>query len=201
MARDFFFQPATCDIKTLDFIKEQWTNVPTDAVRKHVAEENQYLYFLHHQLQACYTTPEGQLKEQPYKTKLGLSVRAGVIKSFMLIVASISEAVLRDHAEIRGYRLAPEQHKRGFGNILHAWTFKKKKKPRAPRAEIEKIWDALKELQDIRNNIHIFKAAEDPSSHFFNILDNEKRLIEQAGEVLNHLMTLKSEQTRETESK
>lgn len=171
MAVDFFFDPSSHQIPSLRRLRDYWSNVPNLAVINKIAQEYQYLFFHDFVIKNIRSTRVGSLHNPPYVRELDLSVRAGAIKGALLICASIAEAVLRAHAEQRKYPLNKDEKRRTFGDILNAW-----KDGGNPHRDIASIWDELQQLKSIRDNIHLFKAAMDPSSSVDMILQQERKL-------------------------
>jgi hypothetical protein len=186
MAVDFFFDPPTIGIPPLGALRAfQWEHMP-EKIRPVLAQESQYLQFHLQMLDRVKFTEAGRLHDKPWVKPLGLSVRAGAIKAAVLICASIAEAVLRASAETRGYPLPREPYRRTFGKVLDAW----KQEDGKPRSDVAAIWPTLQNLRDIRNNIHLFKAADDPSASFDTILELEERILADAQAAIRHLSEL-----------
>lgn len=150
MAVDFFFQPPTFAVPTLEKLRRDWQTVPNPDVRNAIAVEHQYLHFHEFMLDRCRFTAEGALANRPWDHPISLSVRAGAIKAKLLLSASIVEAALRAHGEYRGYTFNAKPTRRTFGVVLGAWS---------GQPEVATYWPDLRELQDLRNNIHLFRAA------------------------------------------
>jgi hypothetical protein len=187
MSVDFYYNPSTHSIPSRAGLKVQWSNVPNPDVIEAIATEAQYLDFHIFVLKNSKHTRVGCLKSKPYEYQLGLSVRAGSIKAALLLCASIAEAVLRAHAEKRKYKLAKNLKARMFGNVLNSWKSHGK-----PRKDIAEIWDELNRLKNVRNNVHLFKAAYDPAANFQQVLLKEKTLMSDSRKVLDHLKGLVS---------
>ena len=187
MSVDFYFNPPTHSIPSRAGLKAQWSNVPNPDVIEAIATEAQYLDFHLFVLKSSKHTRVGCLISKPYEYRLGLSVRAGAIKAALLLCASIAEAVLRAHAEKRGYKLAKNPKGRMFGNVLNSWKSHGK-----PRKDIAAIWDELNRLKNVRNNVHLFKAAFDQAAKFKQVLIEEKALMPESTKVLDHLKGLVS---------
>ncbi len=127
------------------------------------------------------------ISNPPYAKQIGLSVRAGAVKSCILMCGSIAEASLRAHAEKRQYKLHARPNMRTFGNILLAW-----KSGGNPRPEIASICSDLDYIRDTRNNIHLFKAASDPNSNFKQVLGSEQQLLGRVNGILSTLQQIQS---------
>ncbi len=184
MARKFIIDPDEIEILPVSHFRNEWRNVPDPAARGAIAVENQYLYFHEHLL--------SHLKHQkPCQTMppipLGLSVRAGAVKSAILMCASIAEAALRSHSEHRGYRLKANPQRRTFGNVLGSWQ----EADETPKPEVAEIWQNLQDLHDTRNNIHLYKAVHDGTS-FYAVLESEKEALARAKATLEVLKTIES---------
>lgn len=184
MPRKFIIQPDEIEIPSVSYFRNEWRNIPDPAARDAIAVENQYLYFHEHLL--------SNLKHQkPCQTMqpipLGLSVRAGAVKSAILICASIVEAALRAHSERRKYKLKNDPHRRTFGNVLGSWQDEDK----TPKPEVIGIWQHLQDLHDTRNNIHLYKAVSDGSS-FYAVLESEKETLAKAKEALDVIKIIES---------
>src|SRR4051794_40953254 len=116
MARDFYFSPPTCSIRSLGELRTDWTNVQDLKVRHVVAVESQYILFHRFVLKSVRHVDEGM--KPVAGIPLGRSVRAGALKALMLMAASVCEAVLRYHAERRGYALPSNPKHRTYGKVL-----------------------------------------------------------------------------------
>jgi hypothetical protein len=183
MGFELFFE-GCANIPPVRNFERRWGNIPDVTVRRYMAQEHQFLIF-HEKL--C-----GGLRSRPNRSggrskeakPLDLTLRAGFVKAGILICASICEAALRAHAERRGYHGLKKEHQRTFGTVLEAW------KPH--KQEIIQIWDDLQRLKELRNNVHLFKAARDPNADFRNLNKEEERLRRRTKEVLDALMAIMS---------
>lgn len=128
MSFDLLFDSPTFDIPTVAQFERDWRNVPTPTVRKIVAREHQFLFFQARLLDQLRHTTPGNAGSPPSAHALGLNLRAGFVKTALLLVASICEAVLRDHAESRGYSF-PANRQRTFGVVLQVWRGKADVRP------------------------------------------------------------------------
>ena len=116
-----------------------------------------------------------------------MSVGAGAVKAALLVSASIIEAVLRVVAEARGYDLPNNPKHRTFGAVLRAW----KENDGSPKPDIASHWDLLEELCEIRNDVHLFKAAGDPNAKFDAVLSQEQALLPNVLKAIDALAELK----------
>lgn len=170
MSVDFFFEPANCDIPTKAVLRNEWCNIPNKNIIDVVAGEEQYFIFQRFLLDNLYFTKEGCAcsSSKPYAKRLDWTVRAGAIKASILLASSIAEAVLRAHAEKRQLPLNADEKRRTFGNVLNAWLIQKN--PDVPPPDIAQIWTELKDMQDSRNNVHLFKVSHSPDALFHRVL-------------------------------
>lgn len=189
MAVDFFFNPPTHSLPSLMALRLfRWGDIPHSDVAEVIAREEQYLSFHRFVLDHAKHTKAGCVGSPPYEHAIGLSVRAGAVKAALLVAASIAEGALRSHAEKRGYRLNSNPNKRTFGNVLNAWKTSRGR----PKRDVRHIWTELQNLRDTRNNVHLFKAASDPSADFEQVLKDEAALLSGALKVVDEMATLKS---------
>jgi hypothetical protein len=187
MAVDFIFEQPTFDIPTKEFLRNEWSNVPNKNIVDVVAGEEQYLIFQRFLLENLYHTKEGCQHSPPYKHPLGLNVRAGAVKAAILLTASIAEAVLRAHAEKRNFQWKDKEEHRTFGKVLNVW-----KQNNQPHPDISEIWKELQGFRDARNNVHLFKAADNPEAVFNRVLEAEEKIFKNIDKVLLHLKKLVS---------
>jgi hypothetical protein len=155
-----------------------------------LAAEEQYLTFHLYMLENLRFTAAGKLNEVPlpYSYPLGLSVRAGAIKAAVLLAASIIEAVLRAHAERRGYKkLNGDPKRRTFGNVIHAWEHEGN-----PHEDVMAIWPTVLALHDARNSVHLYKAAAEEEAGWQVILNKEDDLLKGALTAIAHVSNIKS---------
>jgi hypothetical protein len=181
--RDFKFEPCDFEIPTLSNLKSGWPNILDGAVRHAVAVEEQYLHFHMFVLKNTRHTRHGELDTQIVPQRLVLTVRSGAIKTALLLCASIAEASLRSLAEQRALVIHRNPRQRTFGLVLAAWQFGNHR----PRPEVRPIWGELSELRDLRNNVHLHKAAYDTAADYQSIIDHELHLFSEASKVLAHL--------------
>jgi hypothetical protein len=116
---------------------------------------------------------------------IGLSVRAGAVKTAVMICGSIIEAVLRAHAEKRGIKLDKEPNRRTLGNVIYSW-----KKNEQQFSVIAPIWEDLKVLLDSRNDIHLYKSIDE--KEFDAIVVSEEQLLNKARKVVTYVQQLTS---------
>jgi hypothetical protein len=181
--RQFHFDPSVHSVPAVAELRHAWRNVPDDDARNLIAVEAQYLEFHRYLLESIRHAPV----EGGVAIPLGLSVRAGALKTATLVCASIAEAALRAHAERRGYKLPPNERHRTFGRVLGAWQLP----DGTPRPEVAAIWPTLQALHSGRNNIHLYHAAE-TGGDFYDLLESECQMLKDADAALEHIRALES---------
>ena len=176
MAADFFFESPTFEIQRIkDVAVFKWQRLRNPEVQYAIAAEEQYLHFHLFMLNNLRHTEAGKLAHPPYAYELGLSVRAGAVKAAILVAASIIEAALRTLAELRGYPLNKDPRRRTFGNVIAAWE-----DAGAPRQDVEAIWPNVKSMHEVRNFVHLHKAAGDADATWEAVLKEERALLDGA---------------------
>ncbi|WP_229007831.1 hypothetical protein [Methylophilus sp. Leaf408] len=183
MAADFFFINPTFTIQSLKPVAVfKWQRLGNPEVQYAIAAEEQYLNFHLFMLNNIRHTQASQISQPPYVYELGLSVRAGAVKAAVLIAASIVEAALRALAEARGYPLNENPLRRTFGNVIRAWEVNK-----APRNEVAAIWANVKAMHEVRNFVHLHKAAHDLEAEWGKVLQSEEALLQGALNAIEHV--------------
>lgn len=182
MAVEFFFNCNVCHIPTMHVLRRAWGTIPDPAIRDTVAREDQYLAFHRFLLDHL----EWRSLSMPSVTgPLGWTTRAGAIKSGQLLTGSIAEGALLAHALHRGYRLPSSASSRTFGKVLNAWT-----QSGNPRSDVAPIWPELLRLLDLRNNVHLARAAVHPRASANQLLQDEQQLWTDANTVITRLRAL-----------
>lgn len=183
MPRRFLFDQDAFELPTVEDLRVEWRNVPDSRVRNVIAVEAQYLAF--HQF--LIRSIRHQAIEGSDPIPIGLSVRAGALKSESLLCASIVEAALRCHAEARGLPLSVDQRRRTFGNVLSAWELS----PGRPHADLAPIWPDLRDMHLGRNTVHLHAALQG-GGNFYDLLEEEERSLASKEVVLLHVKALVS---------
>lgn len=167
-------EPPEYELPTVAALRTEWHNIPNEDALNVIAVEAQYLAFHTYLLSSLrHRSPAGGAA-----IPIGLSVRAGALKTTTLLCASIAEAALRAHAEARGYALPQEERRRTFGAVLSAWKVNGQ-----PRQELTGIWEKLDVLQSGRNNIHLYKVIQE-GGDFYELLHAENASLTNAQQVL-----------------
>lgn len=183
MASDFFFANPTFSIQSLQPLAGiKWKHIGDPEVQYAIALEEQYLGFHLYMLNNLRHTKAGHITQPPYVAELGLSVRAGAVKAAVLIAASILEAALRALAEARNYPLKADPRRRTFGNVIGAWE-----QDGAPRAEVAAIWHHIKAIHEVRNFVHLHKAANSSDAEWGMVLESEQTLLQGALCAIEHV--------------
>lgn len=183
MARFFSLDPPEYQVPAIAELRRDWRNVPDSDAVNVIAVEAQYLEFHRYLLASLRHRDIAGGAAIP----IGLSVRAGALKTATLICASIAEAALRAHAERRGYPLPANPRHRTFGKVLGVWE----QPGDTPRAEVAAIWPQLQSLHTGRNNIHLYKVVEN-NGEFYDLLHSEEQSLNDADNVLATLRALTS---------
>lgn len=183
MSREFFFQPNEFEILPVDHYREQWSKIPLLEIRDAIALENQYLQF---HVFMLYRLRHRQTGNE-YSAPVGLSLRAGAIKTTGLLCASIAEAALLAHAEHRQYKLPKNPRYRTFGRVLQSWQ----NEDSSPKSDIAPIWVCLQSLFSHRNTIHLHKGVSEEQG-FYDFLQDEHAFVGQARAAIKYLKTIES---------
>lgn len=187
MAADFFFQNPTFEIQQLKPVATfKWQNLGDPDIQYAVAAEEQYLHFHLYMLNNLRHTKVGFIHEPPYTYELGLSVRASAVKAAVLVAASIIEAALRALAELRKYPLKDDARRRTFGNVINAWE-----DSGLPHQDVAEIWSVVKAVHEVRNYVHLHKAAQENEAAWENVLKNEQVLLVGALNAIDHISKIR----------
>lgn len=188
MAADFFFSNPTFEIQPLKATAVfKWKRLLNPEVQYAIAAEEQYLNFHLYMLGNLRHTRAGHLATPPYMYELALSVRAGAVKAAVLMAASILEAALRAIAEARGYALHKDPQRRTFGNVLRAWE-----QGGRPREDIAAVWPEIKGVHEVRNLVHLHKAAAESEVAWAKVLASEESLLNGALKAINHVASIEA---------
>lgn len=186
MAADFYLDPATFDISTLNCLRIKWINIPDQNIREVIVREAQYLEFYRFILGSLKHTATGQAKSPTYSHPIGLDLRVIALKTAIVNSSSIMEAALLSHAISRNYKLNKDEKKRTFGNIIGAWEKEQKGKQ-----EPGHFLSLLKWFNSARSHIHLSKITKN-DSYFEDMCKKELKYLVVADKVLKFLQNIKS---------
>lgn len=188
MAADFFFETPTFEIQPLKAVAVfKWQHLKNPDVQYAIASEEQYLSFHLFMLRSLRHTEPGRAASPPYAYELGLSVRAGAVKAAIMVAASIVEAALRALAELRGYQLNKDVRRRTFGNVIGAWEMSG-----TPQPDVAAVWENVKAMHQVRNFVHLHKAAGDADAAWESVLINERALLDGALVAIEHVSKIEA---------
>jgi hypothetical protein len=188
MAADFFFHDPTFEIQPLKAVAAfKWQHLKNPEVQYAIAAEEQYLCFHLYMLKNLRHTRAGEISNPPYKYELSFSVRAGAVKAAVLIAASILEAALRALAEARNYPLNADQKRRTFGNVIHAWQ-----ENGLPRRDVEVIWNEITSIHEVRNFVHLHKAAKTEEAAWEQVLNSENTILQNVLKAIEHVSAIEA---------
>lgn len=118
-------------------------------------------------------------------------MRAGAIKAALLSYGCIVEAVLRSHAEKRDYNFSRDADNRTFGVVIEAWENAHGSKGSVP-TELQSVWQDIKDLKNLRNDIHLHKAAKSEPAKWRDTLQKEDTFFENIKLTIKKLKELQS---------
>ena len=182
MLRKFTFALDTFGIQTLHSLQGYWKNIPDPDAKKAIATENQYYLFHRFLLESL---RHEHPTNKTHKFPLGLSVRAGALKTCRLLTASIVEAALRAHAENLGIQL------KGNPTLMDIINRIKKSEHKAKFSEILPL---AKKLNAARNDVHLYHQI-DKARDFATILASEIQMHADDESIIFLLRSLKTNQS------
>lgn len=80
------------------------------------------------------------------------------------------------------YPLNKDPSRRTFGNVIRAWE-----EGGAPRPDVAAIWPSIKTMHEVRNFVHLHKAADDADAAWESVLREERVLLDGALVAINHV--------------
>lgn len=160
----------------------KWDHLDID-VSHQLGFEEQYLEFHRYLLENLRSVPAEYPNREPWP--LGLSLRAGAVKAYVVLASSIVEGALASWGKELGICRKPEQlMKLPLGGLLKSWA-----PDGSPRSEVEPIWKELNLLLEYRNFIHLGKSATDENAYWKNVLERESELLAAADKAIDYLST------------
>ena len=182
--RIFSLRDSEFEIRPIHHLELEWAGVANQELARQIGFQIQFSQFFRHLLENLQSAPVEHPDWQP--VPLSLSLRAGAIRTFVLLTVSIAEAALAALGEERGLGRKPNEiFDRTFGQLLNAWRHEGQ-----PRPEIAEIWDNLQLLKDVRNYIHLPKAAGNDAAHWREILAREQEIVAACEAVTDRLRDL-----------
>ena len=183
MARRFSLREPLFDIPTINYLEMEWAGAAEKSLAREIGFQDQFRQLYRH----LFTNLESVPADNPdwALRPLSLSVRAGAIKTYVLLSVSIAEGALSALGEEHGLgRRAGDLYRKPFGALLGAWS-----DGDVPRAEVAGIWDDLQLLLRYRNFIHLNRAAGDDEG-WQGILNREQEILGAADRAIDHLKEL-----------
>lgn len=187
MPRRFLIDPEDHEIPSLDHYRQHWSNLPSTAqfitwrAKDQICATNQYFDF--HRL-LLDRVKHRHAEEDWQPMPLSLSVRAGALRAAVLIGVSVIEAAIRMHAEHR--RIAGLGNKPTYGRVLRCWLDDPTHSP-----ALAPVQTTLEELRDLRNEIHLYEAAQQEQD-WARTLEDETLILQRVDEAIDFVQGLVS---------
>ena len=172
------------EIPPIDQLELEWAGAADRSLARQLGFQVQFAQFFEHLLRNLQSVPSETPNWRP--TPLDLSLRAGVIRTYVLLTVSVAEAALAVLGERRQLgRRRDDLYNRTFGALLEVW-----RSDGQPRQEIEAIWPQLQLLKDVRNYVHLPNAANNDEAYWRQILAREDEIIAASNAVIHHLQNM-----------
>lgn len=172
------------EIPPIDYLELEWAGAADRPLARQLGFQTQFARFFEHLLHNLQSVPSETPNWQP--TPLDLSLRAGVICTYVLLTVSIAEAALAALGEERRLgRRAGALYGQTFGALLDSWCAAGQ-----PKEEIADIWPQLQLLKDVRNYVHLPNAANNDEAYWRQILAREAEIVAAANSVIDHLRNM-----------
>lgn len=179
--RRFSLRNPDFDISPIHHLELEWAGAAHQPLARQLGFQVQFAQFFKHLLENLQSVPAENPGWRP--VALSLSIRAGAIRTYVLLAVSIAEAALAALGEERGLgRRSGELYERAFGGLLKAWEDNGQ-----PRQEVAEIWQHLQLLKAIRNYIHLPIAAGADDAYWQEILAREGDILTACDGVIDHL--------------
>lgn len=184
MARRFSLNNPDYEIPIIGHLELEWAGAAHQELARQIGFQDQFRQLFKHLYQNLQSVPSDNPEWIP--RPLSLSVRAGAVKTYVLLTVSIAEGALAALGEERGLgKKKGELYGRMFGGLLSAWEL-----DGAPHNDVIGIWEHLQLLKKYRNYIHLNKAAQDEGSSWQDIVENEERIINACDVVIDTLRNM-----------
>ncbi|MBO6598024.1 MAG: hypothetical protein JJ952_19465, partial [Pseudomonadales bacterium] len=135
MPRKFTLDDDEFDIPSIDWLELNWGGAANRNLAREIGFQEQFRKLFRFTFSNLRSVPAENPGLNPIR--LSLSVRAGVLKTYVLLTVSIAEGALSALGEERNLgRREGELYDRTFGQLLGVW-----KENEEPRPEVAAIWD------------------------------------------------------------
>ena len=182
--RRFSLNNPDFEISPIHHLELEWSGAAHQSLARQLGFQVQFAQFLRHLLDNLQSVPVEHLDWRPMS--LSLSVRAGAVRTYVLLAVSIAEAALAALGEERGLGRRPgELYDKTFGGLLKVWEDNGQ-----PRQEVAAIWQHLQLLKAVRNYVHLPNAAGADDAHWQEVLARQNDILVAADTVIDHLRDL-----------
>jgi hypothetical protein len=172
------------EIPSIHHLEWEWAGAAHTALARQLGFQVQFAEFFKYLLSNLQSVPADHPDWRP--SPLSLSVRAGAVRTYVLLAVSIAEAALAALGEERNLgRRRGELFERTYGGLLKAWEDSGE-----PRPEIRSIWTDLLLLKNVRNYVHLPNAASTEQAHWQEILSQEHEILRASDSVIEHLRNM-----------
>ncbi len=183
MPRIFSLANPEFEIPSISHLELEWAGAAQEDLARQIGFQDQFRRLYRHIFLSLQSVPAENPDWNP--RPLALSVRAGAIKTYVLLSVSIAEGALAALGEERNLgRRNGDLFQRTFGSLLAAWE-----ENGQPRPEVADVWEDMQLLRRYRNYVHLNRAAQE-QAEWQEILENEQRIFVAADNVVNHLRNL-----------
>lgn len=183
MTRIFSLANPEFEIPSINHLELEWAGAAQGDLARQIGFQDQFRQLFRHLFQNLQSVPTENPGWNPIP--ISLSVRAGAVKTYVLLSVSIAEGALAALGEERGLgRREGELFQKTFGPLLTAWE-----EDGQPRPEVDDIWEDMQLLKRYRNYVHLNRAAQDEAA-WQGILENEENILRASDRVVDHLRRL-----------
>lgn len=183
MSRFFSLANPEFEIPPVNHLEMEWAGAAHGDLARQIGFQDQFRQLFRHVFLNLQSVPSESPDWSP--RPLSLSVRAGAVKTYVLLSVSIAEGALAALGEERQLgRREGRLFQMTFGELLRAWE-----EDGRPRPEITGIWDDMQLLKRYRNYVHLNRAAQEEAT-WQGILENEQNILAACDRVVNRLRTL-----------
>lgn len=164
----------------IDDLRDKWQYIPDENIKSLICADEQFLIM--HRFLTRELRSKGNKAGHDDLRELGLSLRAGMIRTEVFLIGGIAEAALRAHAK----SLSLPKLKEGatFKSLLDAWR-------EHGQGDLLPIEKELDDLRLARNTIHLYvalKAAKEMGETFWRtVVEGEAKTVEIGEKVIGFL--------------